>query len=149
MATPINIYVKKLIKIVSEMQEDYSHKKFTLDGRLVGDIGEILAEQLYDLKLLDGLQKAHDAESNGRLVQIKTTMKNTLGFGDIPDYYLGLRVDENGDVEEIFNGPGSLVWELVKNRKRPKNYLYSINLSSLRKLNTKVETKDRINKKIA
>ena len=149
MATPINIYVKKLIKIVSEMQEDYSHKKFTLDGRLVGDIGEILAEQLYDLKLLDGLQKAQDAESNGRLVQIKTTMKNTLGFGDIPDYYLGLRVDENGDVEEIFNGPGSLVWELVKNRKRPKNYLYSINLSSLRKLNTKVETKDRINKKIA
>lgn len=149
MATPIRNYVKELLSIVAKMQVDYPSKKFTLDGRLVGDIGEILAEQQYDLKLLEGLQKTHDAESHGKLIQIKTTMKDSLGLGDIPDYYLGLRVDENGNVEEIFNGPGSMVWELVKNRKRPKNYLHSISISRLRKLNNEVSESDRILKRQA
>ena len=147
MAKQIKFYVQELLEIVSSMQKDYPSKKFTLDGRLVGDIGEILAEQIYDLKLLEGQQRDYDAISNGRLVQIKTTMKNSLTFGNVPDYYLGLRVDEYGNVEEIYNGPGLLVWEIVKNRKRPKNFLYSISVSSLRKQNIKVQEKDRISKK--
>ena len=129
------------------MQIDYPKKKFTLDGRLVGDIGEILAEQLYDLILLDGLQEKYDAVSDGKLVQIKTTMKNTLGFGDIPDYYLGLKVDENGKVEEIYNGPGLMIWNIIKRKKRPKNYFFSINISRLKKLNSSVSKKDKIKRR--
>ena len=147
MPTPLNIYVKRLLKIVSEMQHDYPSKKFTLDGRLVGDIGEILAEQLYDLKLFEGLEKTHDAESHGKLVQIKTTMKKALTIGEKPDYFLGLRVDENGEVEEIFNGPGSMVWNLVKNRKRPKTFLHSISISRLRELNKTVPSDKRIKRR--
>lgn len=148
MTKAIKDYVKELLKIVNSLQSDYPKKKFTLDGRLVGDIGEILAEQIYDLKLLDGQQKDYDAESNGRLIQIKTTMKNTLTIGESPEYYLGLRVDDEGNVEEIFNGPGGLVWDLVKERKRPRTFLHSISVSTLRKLNKSVEDKDRIKKRI-
>lgn len=144
---PIKEYVKELLSVVARMERDYPNKKFTLDGRLVGDIGEILAAQQYDLELLEGQQERHDAMSQGRLVQIKTTMKNALTFGDIPDYYLGLRVDRNGGFEEIFNGPGSIIWEAIKHRKRPKNYLYSISLSTLRQLNSRVSEKDKIKRR--
>jgi hypothetical protein len=147
MAAPIGEYVKQLLAIVAQMQMDYPKKKFTLDGRLVGDIGEILAEQQYDLELLKGLRERHDAISRGRFVQVKTTMKNTLGLGDIPDYYLGLKVDENGGVEEIFNGPGSIIWEAIKHRRRPKNHVYPIPLALLRTLNNQVEDKDRIRRR--
>ena len=147
MAKPIKFYVQKLLNIVSQMNTDFPKKKFTLDGRLVGDIGEILAEQIYCLELLDGQEKTHDAISDGRYIQIKTTMKDSLGFGDIPEYYLGLRVDEKGEPEEIYNGPGKVIWEAIKNRKRPKNYLYNIRIKTLRELNKKVLNKDRIKKR--
>jgi hypothetical protein len=45
--------IVSLLKIVKKMQNDYPKKKFTLDGRLVGDIGEILAAEKYDFKLYD------------------------------------------------------------------------------------------------
>lgn len=147
MRRPVKEYVVELLGIVGKMQRDYPKKKFTLDGRIVGDIGEILAEQIYDLELLNGLQKDHDATSSGRYVQIKTTMKWALGFGDIPDFYLGIRVDEYGEVEELFNGPGSMIWEAIKHRKRPKNYLYTIPINQLKKLNTMVREIDRIPKR--
>jgi hypothetical protein len=122
-------------------------KKFTLDGRLVGDIGEILAEQLYDLELLDGQRETHNAKSQDRFVQIKTTMKSALRLGNIADYYLGLRVDENGDVEEIFNGPGLMVWEAIKHRKPPKNHDYSVPLRLLKRLNEPVRKEDKIRRR--
>lgn len=69
--------VNELLKIVEALQSRYDRKKFTLDGRLVGDLGEILVEQDYNLDLYSGLAKHHDGETpDGRKVQIKTTMKN-------------------------------------------------------------------------
>lgn len=145
--TPIAEYVQQLISTVRMMNRDYPTKNFPLDGRLVGDIGEILAEQLYDLELLAGNTPLHDAVSQGRHVQIKTTMKSALGFGDIPDYYLGLKIDENGCAEEIFNGPGSIIWEAIKGRKRPKNYMINVSVNILKKLNSTVRPEDRIPKR--
>ena len=144
MPRPIKEYVTDLLRIVTAMQADYAKKKFTLDGRLVGDIGEILAEQLYEIELMEGMSQLHDATASERRVQIKTTMKQTLGFGDVPDYYLGIRVDPSGEVEEIFNGPGAVIWDAIKHRKRPKNYLFNVGISRLRKLNKSVLPSDRI-----
>ena len=129
------------------MQHDYPSKKFTLDGRLVGDIGEILAEQLYDLKLFAGQKKTHDAESNGRLVQIKTTMKTALTFGKEPEFYLGLRIDESGEIEEIYNGPGHMISEMIKDNKRSEESLYPIPISRLKQLNRQVIDQDRIKRR--
>ncbi len=144
MPEPIQTYVRKLLSIVAQLQQDYPKKKFTLDGRLAGDIGEIIAEQKYDLELLEGLVKTHDAVSHGKYIQIKTTMKRSLGFGDIPDYYLGLRVDEEGNAEEIYNGPGTLIWEEIKHLKRPKNFLIPVSINKLRKLNKEVPPHKKI-----
>ena len=142
--------VKDMLKIVESLQETYPKKKFTLDGRLVGDLGEILVEEDYELELYEGLEKHHDGETpDGRRVQIKTTMKKSLTFpvDHIPHYYIGIKVHTDGTYSEIFNGPGAIAWEAVKNRKPTKTNLHSITLSALQKLNEKVDDNDRIAKR--
>ncbi|MFC1998778.1 DUF6998 domain-containing protein [Chloroflexota bacterium] len=139
--------VRQLLKIVRSLHKVHPIKKFTLDGRLVGDIGEVLAAQKYDIQLFDGIVKHHDAHtSDGRSVQIKATMKKALTFpGDhIPDYYLGIKIHEDGTFTEIFNGPGKIAWEAIKNRKNTKINLHMISLSKLEDLNKKVREEDRI-----
>ena len=127
-------HIEKLLAEVDALKELHPIKKFTLDGRLVGDIGEVLASQKYKLTLKQGLQARYDADTDdGRKVQINTTMKEALTFpyDHVPDYYLGIKVHPTGDVEEIFNGPGSVIADLLKNRKRPKNNLHSISINRL------------------
>ena len=139
--------VKKLLAIVDALQQRYPKKRFTLDGRLVGDIGEILVERDYDLALFDKLEKHYDATTpGGRKVQIKTTMKNALNFpcDHTPDFYLGIKVSANGTYEEIFNGPGELVREAIKKRKPTKINSHSISLSALRALNKNAPEESRI-----
>jgi len=136
-----------MLAIVAQLQKAYPEKKFTLDGRLVGDIGEILVEATYDVKLFEDLQRHHDGTtSDGRLVQIKATMKDSLTFpaDHIPDYYLGIKVHKDGSFSEVFNGPGALAWEAVKNRKPPKTNLHSVGVTTLATLSESVEAKDRI-----
>lgn len=148
----IHLAVKQMLSIVESLQTKYPKKKFTLDGRLVGDFGEILVEQDYELELYDGLEKHHDAETpDGRKVQIKTTMKNALTFpGDhIPDYYIGIKTHEDGSYTEVFNGPGVIARKAVENRKVPKTNLHSISLYTLKLLNEEVEERERIPKKVA
>ena len=143
-------HIEKLLAEVDALKELHPIKKFTLDGRLVGDIGEVLASQKYKLTLKQGLQARYDADTDdGRKVQIKTTMKDALTFpyDHVPDYYLGIKVHPTGDVEEIFNGPGAVIADLLKNRKRPKNNLHSISINRLKKLNETVDDKEKISKR--
>lgn len=141
----------QLQAIVVALQQSYPQKRFTLDGRLVGDLGEVLAESVYDIKLFTGLEKHYDAIcSDGRLVQIKTTLKDSLTFpyDHIPDYYLGIKILPDGSCLEIFNGPGTAAHELVKNRKSTKTNLHSISIRSLSKQNETVQDVDRIPKRL-
>jgi hypothetical protein len=139
--------VKQMLAIVDQLCAAYPQKKFTLDGRLVGDIGEVLVEDAYDLKLFEDLQKHHDAQcSDGRLVQIKATMKRSLTFpaDHVPDYYLGVKVGADGTFIEVFNGPGEIASQSVKERSTPKTNLHSVSLSALAKLQATVRPEDRI-----
>jgi len=139
--------VAEMLAIVKRLCEAYPHKKFTLDGRLVGDIGEVLVEDTYDVQLFRDMKKHHDAEcSDGRLVQIKATMKKSLTFpaDHIPDYYLGVQLGPDGQLTEIFNGPGAIAWKAVKDRATPKTNLHSVSVATLRKLQAEVSKEDRI-----
>jgi hypothetical protein len=139
--------VMEMLAIVQRLRKAFPKKKFTLDGRLVGDIGEILAEEAYNLSLFADLQKHHDAETpDGRLVQIKATMQNSLTFpaDHVPNYYLGIQVHSDGSFSEIFNGPGAVAREAVKNRKPSKTNLHSVQIGTLLALNKKVGSTDRI-----
>ena len=139
--------IKQLLQITKQLHNEYPKRRFTLDGRLVGDIGEVLAEVEYDIELYDGLQKHHDAKaSDGRQVQIKATMKDSLTFpvDHVPDYYLGIKIEHDGTLTEIFNGPGSVASEAVKNRQPTKTNLHSVHINTLKRLNEEVHSRDKI-----
>ena len=144
--------VKQLLEIVDQLHGRYPKKKFTLDGRLVGDIGEILAENNYELELFEGLAKHHDGvttDGKNRNVQIKTTMKSahTFPVDHTPDFYLAIKIHEDGSYTEIFNGPGSVARKAVENRKPTKTNLHSISISALTKSNETIQKDHRIIKK--
>lgn len=144
---PIETALPELLRIVRELNQAYPIKKFTLDGRLVGDIGEILVQEHYDLKLYEGVRPKYDAiTTDGRRVQIKATMKKALSFpvGEIPDNYLGILITPDGKFEEIFNGPGRIVHQCVERRKPTKNGLHMIGLGRLRKCAKTVPPEERI-----
>ena len=116
--------IRELYKIVARLEELFPGRKFTPDGHLVGSIGEVLAADLYGLKLLRGSTKTHDARtSDGRLVQIKATQAKGVGIRSQPDQLLVLRIRKDGGVEEVYNGKGWRAWEaagrMQKNGQRP------------------------------
>jgi hypothetical protein len=116
-------------------------------SRLVGDIGEILVAASYEIDLFEVMRRHHDGRTtDGRLVQIKTTMKESLTFPahNIPEYYLGIKVSKDGSFEEVFNGPRRIAWEAVKERKSPRANLHSISIRALMKLSSTVSVEDRI-----
>src|SRR5258706_15060312 len=139
--------VRQMLAIVEKLCVAYPKKKFTLDGRLVGDIGEVLVEDAYELTLFEDMKKHHDAESSdGRLVQIKATMKKNLTFpaDHVPNYYLGVQIHQDGSFTEVFNGPGAVAWEAVKGRASPKTNLHSVSIAALSKFQLRVRPEDRI-----
>ncbi len=139
--------VKEMLAIVRRLCKAYPQKKFTLDGRLVGDIGEVLVEAEYKLKLFADQKKHHDGKcSDGRLVQIKATMQKKLTFpaDHVPKYYIGVQLHNDGTFVEIFNGPGKIAAEAVRNRAKPKANLHVVTIAALQKLQTRVKPEKRI-----
>lgn len=123
-----------------------SKRKFTLDGRLVGDIGEVIAALVYDLDLDSVSLPGHDATTSDgiRRVQIKATFQNHLTFRTTPDYYIGLKLFPNGTWQEIFNGPGSIISEHYAARKGIGIKLLSFSIKKLSDLSCTVPAEQRI-----
>ena len=141
--------IRELYAIVNRLETDYSqhNRHFTLDGHLLGSIGEVYAAERYGIELAKSSSECHDGttkDERKRDVQIKVTQRNTIGLSSEPKYLIVLRIDERGSFEEALNGPGEIVWELVKDKKLPKNGQYQISLSKLRTLNENVALEDRI-----
>lgn len=137
--------ILELQKIVEELNARFPHKKFTLDGRLVGDLGEIVAEKIYDVNLFLNVKKYYDGlTSDNKQVQIKVTFKDHLTFKHCPDYYLGLQFNKDGSFEEVFNGKGEMIQERYKNRKNIGKELLNFPISELKVLSKKVKEEDRI-----
>jgi hypothetical protein len=86
---------------IARLQEAFSARAFTIDGRLVGDIGEVIAALEYEVNLDEVSQPGHDAQMlDGRRVQIKATFKDSLTFKTLPEYYLGFKLFPDGRHEE-------------------------------------------------
>lgn len=142
--------IKSLLETTEILRRKFPHRKFTLDGRLIGDVGEIVAEHLYEINLYEKQEKHYDGTfkiDSEKKVQIKATMKNSLTYPThhVPQYYLGLKIDGDGKVETIFNGPGKVIQDyLDKNRKKPKSGLYSVSNQILKTLNAQIANRDRI-----
>lgn len=101
-AEQIRTALEGLFSAVAMLKDAYPGKPFTLDGRLVGDIGEVVASLAYAITLNEGLTRHHDAVSDDGLnVQIKATFGTTLTFPvhHVPDYYLGIKLNRDGTFE--------------------------------------------------
>jgi hypothetical protein len=140
--------LKLIFQGISQLKRAFPNKEFTIDGRLVGDIGEVIAALEYDIKLFDVLRKGHDGQTpDGRLVQVKATFKDSLTFKSVPDYYLGLKLHEDGRFEEIYNGPGKVIYEKYRHRSGIGKELLSFPNADLRQLSSRIPGNDRIPKR--
>ena len=130
------------------LKTTFPHRRFTIDGRLVGDIGEVIAELEYDVILHEVSQPDHDGNTtDGRNVQVKATFKDSLTFKTTPDYYLGFKLYSDGRYEEIFNGPGQLIQERFSHRSGIGTTLLSFPIAELRELSKQVTPNDRVPKR--
>lgn len=133
--------IKELYKITNELESSYPGRKFTIDGHLVGSIGEVIVAEHYGLELLRNSTETYDAVSaDGKHVQIKATQINRIAISSEPDYLIVIKLFSDGSWEEVYNGPGKPVWDnagkMQKNGQRP------ISLSKLRSLMSYVDRKD-------
>jgi hypothetical protein len=135
--------VKKLQLARKQLHADFPKWNFTLDGNLIGDIGEAYAEAHFSLEKITGNSKTHDFKApDGRRVQVKMTQKKTLGLGlSDPsfDYLITLHLTEDRDVEVIYNGNGSRVYDRPGQSPRK-----SIAVRKLRALNEQVDKSEII-----
>lgn len=137
--------IQEMFIISSELEKTFPGRKFTLDGHLVGSIGEVIAAFYYGLELLPSSTEKHDAIAvDGRLVQIKATQgMNGVSMRSKPEFLIVLWIDGNsGEVCEVYNGPGELAWDACG--KWASNGTRPITISKLKKISTQVTFDQRV-----
>ena len=138
----------RIFQGINRLKAVFPHREFTIDGRLVGDIGEVIAARDYDIELDKKGQADHDGEtSDKRRVQIKATFQDSLTFKTIPDLYLGLKLSIDGTYEEVFNGPGKIIFQRYSHRKSIGKQQLSFPVLELKNLSRKVPDNQRIRKR--
>ena len=140
--------IKEITKVINMLKNQYGkNRTFALDGRLIGDIGEVVAAEHYSIILNSISKKGFDAivedSDRERKVQVKVTLKDRLTFPtnieDVPEIYLGLQFNEHGIFSEIYNGPGINIWNSIARSensekvKSPYGRFRTISVSKLTK----------------
>ena len=135
--------IRELYSIVEKLEQNFPGRRFTLDGHLVGSIGEVLAAHYYGLKLLPASTKGHDATAvDGRLVQIKATQGTRIALRNKPEHLLVFRLLPDGQTNEVYNGPGELAWAI--RGKEQSNGQSQISVSRLTQLMEGIPDTDRL-----
>ena len=141
---PVLDIVLDLRQSVERLTALYPDRRFTLDGHLVGSIGEVLAAEQYGLQLFTASTKTHDALApDGRQVQIKLTQRAGVGLSSCPEHLLVHKLHNDNSYEEIYNGPGKPVWAWCRDRIQ-KNGQAIISLGRLRSLMAETDPKQML-----
>lgn len=129
---------------------------FALDGRLVGDIGELIAAEAFHIDLLGTKSRNIDAETTSgpkRKVQIKATFKDDgLAIKHGRDYFVGLQLRDDASYRVVYNGPARPVMTYLRSpasdgksgRSEAGKSLQSISLGTWAVLNLAVPDQQRI-----
>ena len=80
----------------------------------------------------------------GRKVEIKATQGSRVAFRSLAEHYIVIKLFLDGTFEEVYNGPGTLVWQSFHEKKRPSNGQFQMSLTKLEKLNAIVSVDDKI-----
>ncbi len=136
-------YLDDLYTASDGLERMFPGRKFTLDGHLVGSIGEVVAAYIFDLDLNPASTQGHDARTrDGRDVEIKLTQGSGVAIRHEPDHLIVLHRPKGGPVRVVYNGPGNLAWsasgKMQKNGQRP------ISLSRLSTLAERVPEDQRL-----
>lgn len=143
--TKFQTLVKQLYTTVQELETMFPGRHFTPDGHMVGSLGEALVADAYGLELKTASNKGHDAVAVGGLqVEIKATQGNVVAFRSQPQHAIVIRILPDGTFEEIYNGPGSPVWQLFAGKELPSNGQFQVSLGTLRRLDQLVAEADRV-----
>lgn len=109
--------LNRLYGVVADLQEMAPGRPFTPDGHLVGSIGEVVAAFAYELDLGAPSIKAHDATTlDGRSVQVKLTQGKRVALSYDCEVLLVLQLEPEGEFREVYNGPGSVVWNEIRDK---------------------------------
>jgi hypothetical protein len=123
--------VAKLYEAVEELKASYPGRHFTLDGHLVGSIGEVVARETFKFDLLPASEKGHDAicKTRGK-VQVKITAGRSVAMRGPCDHLIVLRIVSPQEAEIIYDGDGRWLWDSPS--KLQKNGQKQIALSTLK-----------------
>jgi len=137
--------VTELYTIVDRLERLFPGRKFTPDGHLVGSLGEVVAASRYAIGLVPMSTKGVDAvTTRGERVEIKATQGRSVAFRGEPPLLIVLRIARDGSAEEVFNGPGGLVWPELARKPIPSNGQRSISLARLRALQALVKPEQKV-----
>jgi len=122
-------------------------RKFTPDGRMVGDIGEVIAERFYGVELYKEGANHWDGKCKNRNVQIKTTGRNETYLRKPPEEGFGngllmvFQINKlNGKHELIYSGKIQKVWDYLGGSGKER----TISLDRLKTLQKSVNERDII-----
>lgn len=136
-------YLDDLYTASDGLEQMFPGRKFTLDGHLVGSIGEVVAAYIFDLDLNPASTLGHDATaSDGRNVEIKLTQGRGVAIRHEPEHLVVLHRPKGGPMRIVFNGPGAPAWnaagKMQKNGQRP------ISLTRLSQLAAGVPAREKL-----
>lgn len=138
--------IAQMFTIASRLTE-LTSRPFTLDGLMIGSIGEVYAQQYYEIVLYPNNRARHDGTWNKREVQIKATQGTGVNLTCAYDLLLVLKIAANGSFEEIYNGDGKRPWQAQEHLTRNRADYRRISLTQLERLNSQVNPADRIPRK--
>lgn len=136
--------IKELLNIVGDLEDSFPGRHFTLDGHLVGSIGEIMAAYYYGIELYEASAPTHDGKTNdGKEVQVKITQQDRVVINEEPEYLIVLFLNRStGEISEIYNGAGAMPWETAYiYQKHNTRYMM---VSKLIEMDKSVSIEDRI-----
>ena len=116
------LVIRELIVVRNKVRDHYSSSglSFTLDGNLVGDLGEALAADIFGVKLITRNGTGIDGHApDGRSVQVKASgTKRGPAFRMVDtraQHLLFFHLDmEACTAELLFNGPEEIVLKALK-----------------------------------
>ena len=139
----VRTLLDQLYSAATSLEELFAGRKFTLDGHLVGSIGEVIAAYMFDLNLFRGSNKGHDATTrDGCNVEVKLTQSRSIAIRHQPDHLIVLFRNKQGPTKVIFNGPGNIAWEQAGSMQ--SNGQRSISLTRLCALDKQIVEIDRL-----
>jgi len=133
--------IKDLYFSVAKLHSAFPDRRFTPDGRMVGDIGEAIAFLKFHV-ILDKKSKKHwdgyriDLAGKECKVQVKTTQKDETYLKKPPHNgdLIVFKIYSNGNWKCYYNGSIMKIWKLLKHKKPDSTGAKIIKLNKLEEI---------------